>query len=45
MSGPVTLTDDSLEEEEIEEKITVVSKEEHKVAVVHSWMQVGHLQC
>ena len=41
MCGFVSLTDESEKEEEVEEEIKVVRKEEHKVAVVCSWMQVG----
>ena len=41
MSGLVSLTDESEKEEEVEEEIKVVRKEEHKVAVACFWMQVG----
>ena len=37
MSGFVSLTDESSEEEEIK----VVSKEEHKIDVAQSWMKVA----
>ena len=37
MSWPVSLRYESEKEEEVRK----VSKEEHKVGVVHTWMQVG----
>ena len=41
MSGFVSLTYESLEEEEVEGEIKVISKEEHKLVVACPWMQVG----
>ena len=40
MSGFVSLADELVEEEEVEE-VSIFSKEEHEVAVACSWMQAG----
>ena len=37
MSGFVSLTDDSSEEDEVKK----IMKEEHEIDVAHSWMEVG----